>query len=105
MRSSSKDGDRELRFPWLLFGTGMALAVLGPVLGLAGGILGMLQSFHRIESLPAPTPDQLAEGVHFSRLATIVGLVIGCIGVALAALTLVRYERSRNARTAEEPWR
>ncbi len=47
---------------------------LGPLLGLLGTVTGMITAFQKIESLKAPTPGDLAEGVYESLVNTTMGL-------------------------------
>jgi len=77
------------------------VAILGgvllcaPVLGLIGTVAGMIMSFRRIETMKAPTPDDLAAGVNLSLLASLAGLVLGGFGAALLTIALVRLHRLR----------
>lgn len=58
------------------------LSLLGnvaPLLGLLGTVTGMITSFQRIETLKAPTPGDLAEGVYESLVNTTMGLFIALL--------------------------
>ena len=67
----------------------------GPVLGLLGTVVGVMYSFERIEALPAPTPDDLAVGVHLSLSAEVIGLLAAVIGAPLACWSYVRLNKLR----------
>ena len=83
--------------------------LLGPVLGLAGTVLGMILSFRRIESAAAPTPDELAEGVRLSMLSTTAGSVAGAAGLVILGVALLRIRKLRavaaEAEAAGRSWR
>jgi biopolymer transport protein ExbB/TolQ len=89
--------------------TGVALVVLGPLVGIGGTVLGMRRSFEVIERMKAPTPEQLAGGVHDSMAFTLLGCAIAAAGVVLAVVAFVRLQRLREARAAiaieQESWR
>ena len=72
------------------------LLTLGPVLGFVGTVFGMLYSFDRIESLKAPTPGDLAIGVHISMLASVLGLLMFPAGVLLVILSCSRLAKICN---------
>lgn len=82
---------------WGMLWTGLALTVLGPTAGLVGTVLGMIASFQKIETLKAPSPDDLAVGVYGSMIATAAGLLVGCIGVALLITAVIRLSRAASA--------
>jgi biopolymer transport protein ExbB/TolQ len=69
----------------------------GPLLGLFGTVLGMIQSSRAIELERAPTPEDVAVGVRISMIATTAGLVLGCIGAALLAVSLLQLTRTRRS--------
>ncbi len=71
---------------------------LGPLLGLLGTVTGMITSFQKIESLKAPTPGDLAEGVYESLVNTTMGL-FGAI-IFLTAYFLFKNKIAKIALTA-----
>lgn len=73
---------------------GIVLAC-GPILGLLGTIAGMFQSLHRIETLPAPTPGDLAEGAQLGLVASVIGALAGVVGIPLVWWSCVRLARLR----------
>jgi len=77
-----------------LLWAGIALFVLGPVAGLAGTVLGMLDSFQKIEELKAPTPQDLDAGVWTSLTASFVGLAVGGLGFVLVIVATIRLNRA-----------
>jgi len=87
------DPGRERR-RWMRVAIVGAVLLAGPILGLVGTVIGMMMSFRRIETMKAPTPGDLAEGVNLSLLATLAGLVLGAIGVVLLVIGLVRLHGS-----------
>jgi biopolymer transport protein ExbB len=56
---------------------------MGPLVGLLGTVTGMITSFQKIESMKAPTPGDLAEGVYESLVNTTLGLAIGIFFLSL----------------------
>jgi biopolymer transport protein ExbB len=50
---------------------------IAPLVGLLGTVTGMITAFQKIESMKAPTPGDLAEGVYESLVNTTLGLAIG----------------------------
>lgn len=77
-----------------LLWAGIALFVLGPVAGLAGTVLGMLSSFRKIETLKAPTPDDLSAGAWTSLTASFVGLAVGGLGFVIVIVATTRLNRA-----------
>jgi biopolymer transport protein ExbB/TolQ len=67
----------------------------GPTLGILGTIAGMLLSYDRIETLRAPTPGDLAVGVHWSMWSVAIGGAAALIGVPLALWSHVKLNRIR----------
>jgi biopolymer transport protein ExbB len=80
-----------------------AILCAGPLVGLAGTMLGMMHTFRVIESERAPTPDQLRIGVDISSIASIAGIVISVAGVALLVLSLLRLSRLARLEHTREP--
>lgn len=76
---------------------GIALYLLGPLLGLAYTIHGMITSFHTIATLKSPTPKDLAEGVYASLWGTTVGLALALVGGLIFAAWLIWFVKSRVA--------
>lgn len=52
------------------------LAVITPLLGLLGTVLGMLQVFQVVSLDAAPNPQLLAEGIWQALVTTVLGLVV-----------------------------
>jgi hypothetical protein len=75
---------------------GAALVIAGPLIGLTSTLVGMAVSDHTIESVYAPTPNDLATGVHISMFGTVAGLVIGAVGLGFLAWTLIQSLRSQS---------
>jgi biopolymer transport protein ExbB/TolQ len=72
------------------------LLCAGPILGLVGMTLGMAQSFRVIESVKAPTPDQLRAGVEIGLISTTAGVAAGLAGTALLVYSLWKLDRLRS---------
>jgi hypothetical protein len=79
---------------------GIALLVASPILALGGLLVGMLRSFHTIESMQAPTPGQLATGVKLSLFAFAGGALVGVCGAALLLLAVFRLQSLDRAEQA-----
>ncbi len=79
---------RATLYAWLA-GFLMLAAVAIP----AGVVLGIFQSFQKIEELEAPTPKDLGMNPQMVMLSLAVGAFLGLSGVAL--LLLLMTERSR----------
>jgi biopolymer transport protein ExbB/TolQ len=75
------------------------LLCAGPILGLVGMTLGMVQSFRVIESVKAPTPDQLRAGVEIGLISTTAGVAAGLVGTALLVCSLWKLDKLRSGRT------
>jgi biopolymer transport protein ExbB len=76
------------------------LLSLGPILGFLGTIAGMVLSYDRIESMAAPTPGDLAVGVRWSLLATILGACALPAGIAMVIWSCVMLSRSDRIKRA-----
>ena len=90
------------RFAWI-----GAILLACPLLGLAGTVVGMMMSFQRIETMKAPTPGDLAEGVNFSLYSALVGALLGGIGAVLFTIALIRLGRLGDrppSGSGGEPW-
>ena len=72
----------------------IVIAVVMPLLGLAGTIAGMMYSYHALSDSEAASPEALADGVSFSLLTTIVCAVFGIVA-AIAGGALIRASRRR----------
>ena len=69
----------------------LVLAVLLPILGAAGTVLGMITTFDRIAgATDTPSPDHLAEGIShaffYAGVGIVVGLLSGIAGIVLLVL-------------------
>ena len=63
----------------------MLIGVLSPMLGLLGTVLGMIDMFRDIASVPGPvTPDVLANGLWQAMFTTAFGLIIAIPALAAA---------------------
>ncbi len=57
------------------------MAVLGPVIGISGTVLGMLGAFSSMGKAGAADPEMLSADIGVTLYSTAIGLVIGLIGV------------------------
>ncbi len=86
------------------FGRGfLLLAVLAPLAGLAGTVVGMMNAFDQIATSENVEPAELANGISHSLLATMSGLafaaVFAVLGIGLlikAAAAEKRHARAQN---------
>jgi hypothetical protein len=78
----------------------LAAASLLPVIGLAATIVGMFHSMRTIETLDAPTPKDLAAGVHQSTVC----FALGFVGLVVCGITgFVALHRSRRPDASPPP--
>jgi biopolymer transport protein ExbB/TolQ len=98
--ADSNSSDVRVRRTWKIFLAAGIVLAMGPSLGLLGTLFGMAASLNRIETLKAPTPDDLGVGVHISLVATTLGLVAGAIGVPLVVLSCVKLAKFWNEPTS-----
>lgn len=80
------------RGPWFCLAAGVVLVMTGVWGPLVTVVLSMQRAFAWIEESPAPTPQDLQQAVPDSRLATIVGALVG---LALIVAAVVSLERRR----------
>ena len=70
------------------------IAVIAPMIGLLGTVLGMLKAFNAVAAdLARATPMQLAQGVSQALITTAAGLMVG-----IPAMIAYAYFRNRSAR-------
>lgn len=70
------------------------VAVIAPMIGLLGTVLGMLKAFNAVAAdLARATPMQLAQGVSQALITTAAGLMVG-----IPAMIAYAYFRNRSAR-------
>lgn len=85
------EGARQAGILWQRIQYLQDVAVISPMVGLLGTVLGMLESFASLEvEVGAVIPTQLAEGVAKALITTAGGLVVG-----IAAMVLYAYFRGR----------
>jgi len=71
------------------------ILMTGPLWGLLGTAIGMARSFAVIETLKAPSPDDLNAGWEFSRNANIAGIAAWVVGAATLAISVLSLMRRR----------
>ena len=74
------------------------LFILGPLWGLLGTVIGMIQAFGELQSGGDPNTEALAEHIDFSLRTTAIGIAMEPIGVILlvvAIIWLVKVNRRR----------
>jgi Na+/glutamate symporter len=82
---------------------GIAL-MLGPIFGVLGLAFGMGLSYRRIETMPAPTPRDLSEGVWIGTASATIGMLAGIAG-AILALWSYRKLTALRPETSAGPWK
>lgn len=69
------------------------VASLGPLLGLLGTVLGMIQVFQRVAEVGAGSPLEMAEGIWQALLTTAFGLIVGIPALVMHRFVLARVDR------------
>jgi len=81
------EGARQAGFLWQRIQYLMDVAIIAPMVGLLGTVLGMLQSFSGLQTeLGAVRPEALAQGVSKALVTTAGGLVVGITAMVLYAI-------------------
>ena len=65
---------------------GGAVTIGGPMLGVLGTVLGMMQGFETLDKSGVADPDGLASNIGVALISTLIGIGVG--GVGLIALTV-----------------
>lgn len=85
------EGTRQAGLLWHRIQALQDIAVIAPMVGLLGTVLGMIKSFMGLnQELATPRPTVIASGVSMALLTTAAGLVIG-----ITAMVLYSYFRAR----------
>ena len=103
LRRSAVDVD-PLRRKWkrsLILGIAL---MTGPILGVLGFAFGVGLSFQRIETMDAPTPRDLSQGVWISTASAAIGMLAGIAGAVLALWSYRRLAALRPD-SRDGPWR
>lgn len=66
--------------PLLIIGS---IFYLGPIIGLLGTVIGMIQTFKAITIYGTGDPEALSQGISTALVTTEIGLVFGIIGLLL----------------------
>ena len=61
------------------------------IFGVGGTVISLIYSFNQMSSFEQANPDQLAEGISSSLIATLVGIPIAFIGFCLLVGGLIAY--------------
>jgi biopolymer transport protein ExbB len=81
------EGARQAGFLWQRLQYLMDVAVISPMVGLLGTVLGMLQSFAEMEvDIGAVRPATLSQGVAKALITTAGGLIVGIAAMVLYAI-------------------
>lgn len=76
--------------------TGKYLAIIGacmqagPLIGLIGTVIGMRQAFDNLGSSGVGDTAQLSNSIGTVLIATVIGIVVGLVGVVLIFVSLLR---------------
>ena len=85
------EGTRQAGLLWHRIKALQDIAVISPMVGLLGTVLGMIKSFMGLnQELATPKPTVIASGVSMALLTTAAGLVIG-----IAAMILYSFFRAK----------
>lgn len=72
-------------------------AAVGPLLGLLGTVLGMVEVFSSLSEAAVPDPQQLAGGIWQALLTTVMGLTLAIPALIVHYYLLVKLRQLRNA--------
>jgi len=75
--------------------TGLALVILGPCIGIAGTIFGMVGAFGEMGRSEAADPAQVSTEISKTLYSTAIGLVIGFVGLVFVLVGAVRWYSNR----------
>lgn len=81
---------------------GAILFVVSLLLGVSGTIVGMIRSFNSAAESGAVSPDELAEGIRTSLIATLIAMPFALVGLCLLVGGVVAYVTGRGKRGTEE---
>lgn len=85
------EGGRQANALWQRLQFLMDVAVIAPMVGLLGTVLGMLESFSGVQTeLGAVRPASLSQGVARALITTAGGLIVGILAMVLYALFRAR---------------
>jgi TRAP-type C4-dicarboxylate transport system permease small subunit len=74
---------------WTCLGAGVVLFLGGLLFGVGSWFYWQMQAHERIETMPAPTPRDLAAGMQQANVGGIAGLVVAALGFALIVLAVI----------------
>jgi hypothetical protein len=78
--------------------TGKRLAIaglvlqLGPIIGFAATIIGMVRAFNKLASGGLGRPEALAEDIGLAIIGTAIGLSVGIVGLVLIFVALIKFK-------------
>jgi len=81
---------------------GICLA-LGPIWGLLGTVIGMIQSFGALAESGSSNPNEVAEGINVALYTTAAGLLMLPVGVILIVVSLRKLKEIENVNLTHIP--
>ena len=81
--------------------TGLALVILGPCIGIAGTIFGMVGAFGEMGRSEAADPAQLSAEISKTLYSTVAGLIVGFVGLVFIIVGAVRWHSNRRIRNED----
>ncbi len=87
------EGSRQASFLWQRIKYLQDIAVVAPMIGLLGTVLGMIKSFVGLHEIGTPRPTIIASGVAMALVTTAAGLLLGIFAMILYAYFRGRVNR------------
>lgn len=88
------EGARQAGLLWHRIQALQDIAIIAPMVGLLGTVLGMIKSFMGLDAeLATPKPTVIASGVSMALITTAAGLIIGILAMILYSLFRAKINR------------
>jgi len=82
---------------------GGALTIGGPMMGVLGTVLGMIQGFGTLEKAGVADPAGLASNIGVALVSTFIGIGLGGIGVVVLIVGFIMWQAGKSSSTSPPP--